>query len=388
MQYQKLEQILKDNIIKPHVRLEILHPDDSFQEIIPEENIKSLSYSEELQNGERRSVTVELINVDNIYSPRISGLFVGMRFALYVGLEDNHQEIIWLPYGHYVLSDVSVTEDANANRISSVQLKDKFSIFTGKTGVLQDTYVVPANTQYITEALKSLLLFTKGDGNSYDLTPPYLHPSIFGLKTQVKIEINAGGTISEIIEQLATQANCSYYYDATGRLNFIPTNDVICDKRTLLSPVWIYSDKDVDVSTLNLQYQTEEIVNSFKVYNQSDEGGIHVYTAENHDPSSPICIEQIGYHYEHLETEGIYSNKLAKERAEYELWMKSVYGVNVSATSAFNPLIGVGDAIEIANEFLEMKREWFVVNSVSWSTDGYSLNLGISNVNNLPSMSK
>lgn len=388
MEYQRLEKILRDNIIKPHIRLEILHPDDSFQEIIPEEYIKSLNYSEELQNGERRNVTVELINIDNMFSPRISGLFVGMRFALYVGLEDNHKEITWLPYGHYILSDVSVTEDSNANRISSIQLKDKFSIFTGKTGVLQDTYVVPINSQYITEAVKSLILFDAGNGNPLDIVAPYFHPTIYGMKTQAKIEVNAGGTYGEIIEQLATQASCSYFYDAVGRLMFVPTNDIICDRKTTLNPVWIYSDKDVDIQNLNLQYQTEEIINSMRVYNQSDEGGIHTYTSENRDPASPICIEQIGFHYEYLETEGIYSNKLAKDRADYELWLKSIYGVNVNATCAFNPLIGVGDSIEIADEFLELKREWFVVNSVSWSTEGYNLSLGIANVDNLPSMSK
>ena len=62
--YQLLEKLIKRTFIKPLYRVSILNPDESVNHIIDSRDIleDGISYNEEYQNGQRRSVTLKLAN--------------------------------------------------------------------------------------------------------------------------------------------------------------------------------------------------------------------------------------------------------------------------------------------------------------------------------------
>ena len=96
--YQLLEKLIKRTFIKPLYRVSILNPDESVNHIIDSRDIleDGISYNEEYQNGQRRSVTLKLANPHGQYSPSINGIWLDAKFSLDVGLVYG-KRIIWFP---------------------------------------------------------------------------------------------------------------------------------------------------------------------------------------------------------------------------------------------------------------------------------------------------
>ena len=69
-----LTDVLKRPVYKPRFRLFVLNPDETINYEIPQEDIviNSGNFTENYQSGQRKSVNINLINIDGKYTPSIN----------------------------------------------------------------------------------------------------------------------------------------------------------------------------------------------------------------------------------------------------------------------------------------------------------------------------
>lgn len=382
--YQLLEKLVKRTFIKPLYRVSVLNPDESVNYIINPQDIleDGISYNEEYQNGQRRSITLKLANPHGEYTPSINGIWLDAKFSLDIGLVYG-KRILWFPKGVYVTGDVASTNN-DSDKTVSIQLKDKYAIFESKMGTLHASYEIPVGSD-IGDAIRGILNFSMGNGYILDYKPPILDPSFLGRKTQSTIRVEEGGNLGQLIEALATQLSAEYYYNNVGNLCFYPVNETIDDSNKPV--IWVYDKLKSSISNLTLNYKNEEVINVVKVVGDNIDNGLHSAVVENNNVESPICIQRIGRRAAPKYTESnIWNDKLAQDKANYYLRQHSFVGVDFNVTVGFNPVLAVNNVVEVENDFIGLKREKLLITSISFgSADGLTT-LKLCNVKELPFM--
>ena len=370
-------------IIKPRYRLYALNPDETIKSEIPEEDIVAGSYNENYQNGQRRGLNITLHNYTGKYTPTINNLWTSDKFGFEIGIVSGFSgETIWFPKGTYILSNISATHEPGVQNVS-LELNDKFAILEGKQGTLETSYEIePGNI--IENVVSDLLHRDNGSSEILDPQIPIFHSSFKGKKTQATITKEAGETIGSIILELATQLSAEVFYNAEGRLVFIPIDYVTDDSN---KPV-IYQLYDIqgDFSNDNLTFSFNDVVNRIIVIGANVDGVVCRATAINDNPASPLCYQRIGYRTgAPINDTNITSAILAQERANYELRQKLILKTTSSINTNFNPLLLVNNIVGITDAFFGLEEEKFLIQGVSYSLD-YSgvMSLTVSNVNNLP----
>lgn len=386
-----LHQVLSQRIIEPIVRIAVLYDDESVNYIIPESDIinKGISYNEGYQNGVRRTISLKLVNKsvqefrNNVintvypYMPSASKLWYGTKIGYDIGFRYQGSDYLFRR-GIYVITDFDLNNSVSSKEVS-YQLKDKFEIFSGNTGVLETGYEIPVGTP-IDLCVDDLLNLSCSDGDHYDLKPCIIDSKYSGFVTQSTIRIDEGGHLSDIFDQLATQMSAEYYYNSTGNLVFTPIdasmNDV--DKPIL----WSYDDGQL--STLELKY-TDDIINVVSVNGTNVDGGIYSGTAKNDNLSSPINVYMIKERRKATITNAnVWTDDMAKELAEYHLREATLYQLKQSITVPFNPLLMVNNLIELTNENLNMERDRWLITGISYSVGDESMRLDLTALNYLP----
>lgn len=384
----ELNELINSPILRPRYRIFLLHPDETIDYQIPDEDIllSGSSYSEQYQNGQRRSLSFSLYNTDKKYTPSINILWAESEFALDLGIEKDDGSIVWKRSGIYVVSSLTPSESVDSQTVS-VQAGDKFSIFEGKAGTLETSYEIPVGTD-IEGAIKGILLSAKGNGYPFDSKPIIYHSGFKGKKTQAKISKSAGETLGSILLELANQLSAEMFYNANGNLTILPTQETTLD---IDKPVICYlNDENGDFSGLSFGLQMSNIVNRVVVIGATVNGKVYTATAVNDDSTSPLCYQRIGYRTGQIVNDSnITSQDLADDRAKYELRKQLILKSSVSVNISFNPLLSVNNLIEITDEFFGLDHERFLLQGVSCSLD-YSgtMSITVSNVRNLPFASR
>ena len=167
---QILEAIKAPNII-PRYRIFVLYPDETINYEIPIEDIQSGgSYSENYQDGQRRSLNFSLVNNDGKYLVGINKLWEGTRLRLDLGVQNYLGTTIWVEKGIFIITKANCSEDSNGNKITQITAGDKFMLFEGKTGVLDDTTEIPIGSK-IRDVITSILVMDPGNGFPFDQRP-------------------------------------------------------------------------------------------------------------------------------------------------------------------------------------------------------------------------
>ena len=384
----ELNDLINSPILRPRYRIFLLHPDETVDYQIPDEDIllSGSSYSEQYQNGQRRSLSFSLYNTDKKYTPSINILWAESEFALDLGIEKDDGSIVWKRSGIYVVSSLTPSESVDSQTVS-VQAGDKFSIFEGKAGTLETSYEIPVGTD-IEGAIRGILLSAKGNGYPFDSKPIIYHSGFKGKKTQAKISKSAGETLGSILLEVANQLSAEMFYNANGNLTILPTQETTLD---IDKPVICYlNDENGDFSGLSFGLQMSNIVNRVVVIGATVNGKVYTATAVNDDSTSPLCYQRIGYRTGQIVNDSnITSQDLADDRAKYELRKQLILKSSVSVNISFNPLLSVNNLIEITDEFFGLDHERFLLQGVSCSLD-YSgtMSITVSNVRNLPFASR
>ena len=384
----ELNELINSPILRPRYRIFLLHPDETIDYQIPDEDIllSGSSYSEQYQNGQRRSLSFSLYNTDKKYTPSVNTLWAESKFALDLGIEKDDGSIVWKRSGVYVVSSLTPSEGTDSQTVA-VQTGDKFSIFEGKTGTLETSYEIPSGTD-IEDAIRGILLGSKGNGYPLDPSPIIYHSSFKGKKTQAKISKSAGETLGSILLELANQLSAEMFYNANGNLTILPTQETTLD---IDKPVICYlNDENGDFSGLSFGLQMSNIVNRVVVIGATVNGKVYTATAVNDDSTSPLCYQRIGYRTgQIINDSNITSQDLADDRSKYELRKQLILKSSVSVSISFNPLLSVNNLIEITDEFFGLDHERFLLQGISCSLDySGSMSITVSNVRNLPFASR
>ena len=360
---------IKDPNVIPRYRIFVLYPDDTINYEIPIEDIQSGgSYSENYQDGQRRSLSFSLVNNDGKYHVGVNKLWEGTRLRLDLGVQNHLGTTICVEKGIFVITKVNCSESSDGNKITQITASDKFILFEGKTGVLDDTTEIPIGSK-IQDVITDILVMDPGNGFPLDQRPIIYNTAFQGKTVQSSISKSSGDTYGSILLELGTQLSSEVFYNSQGNLTFIPTADSL--------------SFDIDFSS---------IVNKIIVTGSSNSSSSEVYkaVAVNDDPKSPLCYQRIGYHTGSVINDpNITSNILAKERAEYELRKVLMMKSSVSFNIVFNPLVTVNNLVSVTNLFFGMASKRFLIQSVSCSLD-YSgtMSLSLTSLDNIPFLSR
>ena len=430
--------ILKSQIATPLVRVSVLYPDESLNYFIPSEDlvVDGVSYNETYVNGQRRDISLKLINVmsDNDseyiqnlnsqwipnyyyekissnytrlvecpvnwdtdytlyytksnaptytngdkykYFPNVNGLWYGTKIKYEQGIKYLDKEY-YFPKGIYIIKNFDLQHTVSARDIT-YQCTDKFGLFEGHTGILEDGYEIPVNTP-IEQVVNDILNLSGTDGYVNDQKICVLDSKFSNFKTQSTIRIDAGGTVGDIIEQLATQMSAEYYYNMIGHLVFYPIDESVNDINK--SILWVYDENQME----GLQFTgKDDIVNVVKVTGNNVDGKIYTAVAKNTNLLSPINIYRIKERKAPpIDTANVWSDEMADELANFYLRKHTILNMQQQCTVPYNPLLAVNNLIEVENSDLNMKRSKYIVNSISYTSGSATMSIEISNISSLP----
>lgn len=378
--YELLKRIIKRPYIKPRFKVCVLNPDETIAYEIPPTDIPldGISYTENYQNGQRRNITLQLINEDGKYTPSINTIWVNTKFSFEIGLE-NKSQVIWLPRGIYIMGEVSLNK---STKRLSIQLKDKYALFEEKTGTLEDPYEVEVGSSVI-DAINGILNFSMGNGYILDYKEAIFDPSFYSFKTQVTIRADEGDNLASIIDAIATQMSAEYYYNNMGNLCFYPINETVDD--SVKPVIWTFESLTRELNSNELTYQNDSIVNVVKVVGDNIDKGYFSAVVTNENPASPICIQQVGRRIAPKYSESnIWNDELAHDLAMYYLRKASFVSVNFNSTISFNPILAVNNVCEIEDNYLKLKREKLLITSISFGSATGEMSVSFCNTSDLP----
>lgn len=396
---------LTNPYICPTFRVSILNPDETIKYEIPLQDIPSggISYSENYQNGQRRSITLKLINKDGKYTPSINKgnkyykniynsdinkvfqnnshvlIWKNTKFRYDIGLRINGNQV-WFPKGIYILGNIDAIQE-DSNKEITLQLKDKFAKHEDNTGKLLTAYDIPVGSK-AKQVIQDLLNTDFGDGYFLDSKPFLLDSSLNNFEIQADIKKEAGDTVGSIFLDIATQMSCECYYNETGNLVFSLLDETTNDQSKAVC--WKYLKKNYDLINLSPNYDFDSAINMVKVIGDNVDNGIFSALVVNNDPRSPVCIGRIGKCPDNpIVDANVWSNVLARDLAIYNLRKKSLITLNLSTTVKYNPLLSVDFLCEIEHEFFNFEREKCVINSISYSDNSGQMSLNITSIQNL-----
>ena len=382
--------ILKSQMAQPTVRLSVLYPDESLNYFIPAEDVilDGVEYNENYVNGQRRDISLKLINIAENnpqhidehtykYFPNVDGLWYGTKIKYEQGIKYMDKEYFF-PKGIYIIKNFNLQHTTSARDIT-YQCTDKFGLFEGSTGLLEDGYEVPVDTP-IEEVVNDILNLSGTDGYVNDQKICILDSKFSNFKTQSTIRVDAGGHIGNIIEQLATQMSAEYYYNMVGHLVFYPIDDSMNDVNKPI--LWVYDENQME----GLEFSgKDDIINVVKVTGNNVDGKIYSAVAKNTNLSSPINIYRIKERrMAPIDTANIWSDEMADELANFHLRKYTILSMQQQCTIPYNPLLAVNNIIEVENTDLNMKRNKYIINGISYTSGSPTMSVNISNISSLP----
>lgn len=380
-------QNISENYVMSRFRIFVLYPDETVNFELPLEDILSGgSYSENYQNGQRRSLSFSLYNVEGKYNPGINNLWVGTRLRLDVGVQLLDNSIIWFQKGIYVIDKIDPQLNADQSLVQ-ISASDKFSLFENKTGTLESSYEIKEGSN-IQEIIENILLTNIGNGTLLDPKPIIYHASFKNKKTLATISKNAGETLGSILNELATQLSAEIFYNSVGRLTIVPFSEIIQDKDKPL--LMSYDFNQGEFNNLNFSFDLNSIINRIIVLGNNNNGSVCRAVAVNDNPGSPLCYQRIGYRTGNIINDSnITSDVLAQERAVYELRSQLILKSSTNIEVLFNPFLTVNNLLSISCDFYNLQNSKFIIQSLSFPLDYTgTMSLSISNLENIPILTK
>ena len=381
--FKEMEKALRYPIAQRTFRIFLLHEDETIKQDITPFVLLDGSLEKTYQQGQTRSMSITLINANNIWNPSpVKGqLFANSKFKIQMGVRVGNIDY-WTDEGIFVCQDPDLSNQ-DANKTVSIELFDKFALLDGTiTGIIETDFEIPLGTN-IYKALRSLLRLPKDNlGNPYDAQRIVFPLKYMNEKVPYTIQKTANNNIGEIIIDLANCLSCDVFYDETGHLTF---RDVLDDlDYHNRNSVWNFQDNEF----INVRRKDNwsKIKNRYIVIGSNINGAQCKGIAENINASSPYNVNgNFGVRPEIIEDSLIYSNTYCEQRARYELKKNQMRNTSISFDCIFIPHISPNDLVRWSFEDYNYVNQKFIVDSVSIPLHPKErMGLTITNLDELP----
>jgi len=358
--------LVKSQQIRPRFRLSILYQDEKFKEDISSYIIEgSARLNITYQQGQRRSLSFSLDNTTGKFTPNgIQGvLWLDSKFKLELGMEFSNGDIVWNSAGIFVVGQPNATRQ-RGEKIVEVQCYDKFALLDGTLGgTFESTYQVNVDEQIYKVMVESLLQ-DNGNGYPIDSKPIIFDSELIDNKTQYTLSKSPNESFGSLLIELANMISCDIYYGVEG--NLIVRSGIRDISQVNKPTLWTYSDKEWEYLSNVTTYDFTKVKNRVTVCGANiNSEALCVQTAENTNPQSPTRISLIGVRQYYLEDSNIYSDELAKQRAEYELNKFSILQQTISIDSTFMIHLDVNNCIALNDGFFNYYDNRFVIQSIA-----------------------
>lgn len=308
------------------------------------------SISVNLQNGQRRTASVTLSNIDAAFDYSVNKVWFGQQIAIDEGLILSDGSEYYLPQGIFYIAEPQETLQPNLRTIT-YPLVDKWAYLDGTLfGRLEGTYEVPVGTN-IFEPMQAILNLDRGNGMKVDAVRP-IFTEYYNEKTQklpdgttvslVKspytLRVDSDdGTYADVILGLSEMVNGLVGYDQSGALRIDPSQDDVLDAQ---KPVlWRFSTKEAQLLGATYTVKNTEVYNDYIVLGeQTSEYAQAAGRAQNLDPASDTNVYIIGRKTYRETASGYYTQTQCKDLAEWKLKRTAVLqkAVSISCTQMFH----------------------------------------------------
>jgi hypothetical protein len=363
-------QLYLESLRKPFqklVRLRFLNPDGSVAFVLDNDPLNArasafLSSGElhcNLQNGQRRTVSVTLSNVDQRFDYSINSLWFGQEVALDEGMVLPNGQEIYFQQGIFLL-ETPKDELRPAERTITYNLVDKWANLDGTLyGNLEGTYEVEEGTN-IFEPITSLLSEDRGNGQKVDnITPVYTDyyngrtqtmpdgTTVVMTDTPYTLRIDSeSGTIAEIILGLMEMLNTWVGYDNTGALRVDPSQDDLLD--TAKPVAWQFKVEDFSFLGATYTIKNTEVYNDYIVVGeQLDDYTQPSGRATNNNPESDTNVQTIGRKTFREQRAGFATSTQCQDLANWMLKRSSILQKSISISCSQILHINENELVEI-----------------------------------------
>lgn len=308
------------------------------------------SISVNLQNGQRRTASVTLSNLDAAFDYSVNKIWFGQQIALDEGLILSDGTEYYLPQGVFYISEPQETFQPNLRTIT-YPLVDKWSYLDGTLfGRLEGTYEVPVNTN-IFEPIQAILNLDRGNGTKVDYVAP-IFTTYYNGKTQklpdgttvslvespYTLRVDSDdGTYADVVLGLCEMVNGLVGYDQTGALRVDPSQDDVLD--TQKPVLWRFSTMEAQLLGATYTVKNTEVYNDYIVLGEQTSSYAQAAgRAQNLDPSSDTNVYLIGRKTYRETATGYYTETQCKDLAEWKLKRTAVLqkAVSISCTQMFH----------------------------------------------------
>lgn len=335
-------------------RLEFLQPDGSVAFALDNNpnNARSGAFLQSgnltvnLQNGQRRTATVTLANLDDAFEYNFNKVWFGQQIRLSEGLRLPNGQDFYLPQGVFYIRDPEEKVLPNEKTVT-YHLEDKWSYLNGALfGNLDGIYEIALGTNIFT-AIQSVLNMERGNGGVVDSTKPMFTDYYNERTTELPdgsvvsdLELpytyrndGDGGTYADIILEMANVLAALVGYDANGRLRIDPSQDDIVDAS---KPVqWEFKPDAKQFLGATYTVKNTDVYNDIIITGESLSGyGYIAGRAQNLDPSSDTNVNIIGKKTLRESEAGFYTQKQCENLAAFRLKQQTVLQKSISIQSA------------------------------------------------------
>lgn len=363
-------QLYLESLRKPFqklVRLRFLNPDGSSAFVLDNDPLNAragafLSSGElhcNLQNGQRRTASVTLSNVDQRFDYNINSLWFGQEVALDEGMVLPNGQEIYFQQGIFLL-DTPRDELRPDERTITYNLVDKWAGLDGTLyGNLEGTYEVAEGTN-IFQPITALLSDDKGNRQPVDnVTPVYTDyynsmtqempdgTSVAMTDTPYTLRIDSeSGTIAEVILGLTGMLNAWVGYDNTGALRVDPSQDDLLD--TAKPVAWRFRLEDFSFLGATYTIKNTEVYNDYIVVGEQLDDYTQPYgRATNNNPKSDTNVQTIGRKTFREQRAGYATNTQCQDLANWMLKRSSILQKAVSISCSQIMHINENELVEI-----------------------------------------
>ena len=349
------------------VRLRFLNPDGSTSFTLDNDPLNAragafLSNGElhcNLQNGQRRTASVTLSNVDQRFDYNINSLWFGQEVALDEGMMLPDGSEIYFQQGIFLL-ETPQDELRPTERTITYNLVDKWAGLDGTLyGNLEGTYEVPIGTN-IFQPITALLSEGKGNGWPVDNVTP-VYTDYYNGKTQTMPDGSTvsmtdtpyalrvdgeSGTIAEVVLGLTEMLNAWVGYDNTGALRVDPSQDDLLD--TAKPVAWRFQLEDFSFLGATYTVKNTEVYNDYIVVGEQLDDYTQPYgRATNNNPGSDTNVQTIGRKTFREQRSGYATDKQCQDLADWMLKRSSILQKSVSISCSQILHINENELVEI-----------------------------------------